>query len=63
MSELTKSLKATCSAQVYVTNKDGSYRYTPILDCGESYGTKTLSGVVQSKGTVVSGDGLYQLNG
>jgi len=63
MSELTKSLKATCSAEVYVTNNDGKYRYTPILNCGDSYTTKTLTGYVKSKGTVVSGEGLYQLNG
>lgn len=63
MSDLTKSLKVACTAKVYVTNNSNKYRYTPILDCGEKYSTKTLTGYIQSKGTVTTGDGLYQLNG
>ena len=63
MSELAKPLNASCTAEVFVTNNNGSYRYTPILNCGDKYNTKTLTGYITSKGTVVSGEGLYQLNG
>ena len=63
LNEITAKLEATCTATSVVTNKDGSYRYTVLLDCGDKYTTKTLSSYVQSAGTVTSGDGLYQLNG
>lgn len=64
MSELTKDMDgATCSAEVVVSNSNGNYRYTVLLDCGEKYSSKSLTSHIKSQPKVVSGDGLYQLNG
>lgn len=67
LSELTSKLTTeACSATIYVTyNKDtGNYRYTPILDCGESYKTETLASHIEKvEEKVYSDDGLYDMNG
>lgn len=64
MSELTSKLNATCTAKVVVTNKEGKYRYTALLDCGEKYSSKTFAEYLKTKvGTVTTGQGLYEMNG
>lgn len=65
MSELTKSMKgASCSATVIVSYVGGEYRYTPILDCGSNYVTKTLSSYIKDHENIVyTGQGLYEENG
>lgn len=65
MSELTKDMKGvTCSASVVVSYVDGEYRYTPLLNCGTAYATKTLTSYIKDNETkVYTGSGLYDLNG
>jgi hypothetical protein len=65
MSELTKKMNGvTCTATVVVTYANGEYRYTPLLDCGSNYSTKTLTSYIEENETrVYSGQGLYDLNG
>ena len=65
MNELTKKMKnVSCKATVIVSYAGGEYRYTPILDCGKDYATKTLSSYISSSvNKVYTGSGLYELNG
>jgi hypothetical protein len=65
MSELTKKMGGvSCSATVIVSYANGEYRYTPLLDCGSNYSTKTLASYIKENETrVYSGSGLYDLNG
>lgn len=65
MSELTKKMKGvTCTAKVVVSYAGGEYRYTPLLDCGSSYSTKTLTSyITENVNRVYTGSGLYDLNG
>lgn len=65
MSELTKDMKGvTCTATVIVNYSGGEYRYTPLLDCGSAYSTKTLTTYIKDNETrVYTGAGLYDLNG
>lgn len=65
MSKLTKDMKGvTCTATVMVSYADGQYRYTPLLDCGSSYATKTLASYIEeTESRVYTGQGLYDLNG
>lgn len=65
MSELTKKMKnVSCTATVIINYAGGEYRYTPLLDCGKSYSTKTLSAYIEdNEPKVYSGSGLYELNG
>lgn len=65
MSELTKDMKGvTCTASVIVSYAGGEYRYTPLLDCGSAYSTKTLTSYIKdNESRVYSGSGLYDLNG
>lgn len=65
MNELTKKMKnVSCKATVIVSYAGGEYRYTPILDCGKDYATKTLSSYISSNvNKVYTGSGLYELNG
>lgn len=65
MIELTKDLKGvTCNATVIIRYVGNEYRYTPILDCGSSYSTKTLASYIKENEKVVyTGEGLYELNG
>lgn len=65
MSELTKKMKdVTCTATVMVNYAGGEYRYTPLLNCGDSYSTKTLVSYIENNETkVLTGQGLYDLNG
>ena len=54
----------TCSAKVIISYNNGSYRYTPLLDCGDAYKSQTLASYIESKEErVYSGTGLYDLNG
>ena len=54
----------SCTATVTVTNVNYNYRYTAKLQCGEIYVTRYLQEYIQKyQGTVVSGQGLYSLNG
>lgn len=65
MNELTKKMKnVSCKATVIVSYAGGEYRYTPLLDCGKEYSTKTLSSYISSDvEKVYTGSGLYELNG
>lgn len=64
MNKLTKKLGSTCTATVIVSYAGGNYRYTPLLDCGDKYSTKTIVSHIQnSVSRVTSGEGLYELNG
>ncbi len=65
MSELTKKMDGvTCTATVMVNYAGGEYRYTPLLNCGDSYSTKTLvSHIETNESKVFNGDGLYEYNG
>lgn len=65
MAELTKGMKGvTCTASVVVSYTGGEYRYTPLLDCGSSYTTKTLTSYINDNvERVYTGSGLYDLNG
>lgn len=64
MRELTKKMKGvTCTAKVIVSYAGGNYKYTPLLDCGKSYSTKTLTSYIAANVEKVSiGSGLYDLN-
>lgn len=65
MSELTKDMKGvSCTATVMVSYAGGEYRYTPLLDCGSEYSTKTFSSYIkENEEKVYTGEGLYDLNG
>lgn len=65
MSKLTKKMKGvSCSATVIVSYAGGEYRYTPLLNCGSNYSSKTLTTYIkENEPTVFNGQGLYQLNG
>lgn len=65
MNELTKKMKnVSCKATVIVSYAGGEYRYTPLLDCGKDYSTKTLSSYIsENEPKVYNGSGLYELNG
>lgn len=65
MSELTKKMKnVSCTATVMVSYAGGEYRYTPLLNCGNAYSTRTLvSYIVANEQKVIDGTGLYDLNG
>ena len=65
MSDLTSKMKGvSCTGEVIVTKTDKTYRYAPLLNCGDSYKTYTLSSYIKEKEeTVVTGSGLYDLNG
>jgi len=58
LSEISKD--ETCTGKVVVTKNGDRYLYTPILNCGQNYITKTLVDVVKQNNPIVfSGDGLY----
>lgn len=65
MSELTKKMKnVSCTATVIVNYAAGEYRYTPLLDCGKDYLTKTFSSYISNDVVkVYTGSGLYEMNG
>lgn len=70
MSELTSDMEGvSCSATVVVSYGNGNYRYTPLLDCGDSYKSITLSSYISDTNKVerqIDGSkesGLYDLNG
>ncbi len=65
MSKLTKDMKGvTCSASVIISYVDEEHRYTVLLDCGDSYSTKTLTSYIKEhEAKVYTGQGLYDLNG
>lgn len=53
----------TCEGEVTVTNINGEYRYTSILDCGKAYRTQTLTDYIKENEKIVtSSNGLYELN-
>ena len=63
MNDLTPS-GVTCTGKVVITYNGSTYRYTPLLDCGDNYKTKTLSSYIEeNEPRVFSGVGLYDLNG
>lgn len=64
MSELTKGMDVSCSATVMVSYAGGEYRYTPLLNCGDKYSSKTLTSyIMNNESKVFTGEGLYDLNG
>ena len=52
-----------CSGRVEVTKVGDNIIYTPYLECGDNYTTKELYKAVLEQGIVISGNGLYDLNG
>lgn len=63
ISEYLKDDEILCKGSVNVTNNNGKYRYTPLLDCGKDYNYKTLLNYIQENEKIVtSGEGLYSLN-
>ena len=67
-SELMKPLSElregeNCSGRVEVTKVGDNIIYTPYLECGDNYTTKELYKAVLEQGIVISGNGLYDLNG
>lgn len=65
LSDMTSKMDGvSCTGEVVVTKTEGSYRYTPILNCGEKYKTETLVSYIKGHEQIVSADtGLYDLNG
>ena len=64
LNDLVNKDNVTCTGKVVITYNDGKYRYTPLLDCGDAYMTKTLASYIEkNEEKVFSGDGLYELNG
>ena len=62
LSEYTKK-GVSCTGKVSVTKSGNDYVYTPNLNCGESYASKTLSSaILEDSKVVTSGYGLYQMN-
>ncbi len=50
----------TCNAQVTVKNVNGTYSYTPYLDCGKDYTTKEFyKKILEDNEVVTIKDGLY----
>ena len=59
----TKEKNVTCDGKVTVTNINGNYRYTSLLDCGNTYQTKYLTEQIKDNEQIVTeGNGLYNLN-
>ena len=50
-----------CEGSVTVTNNNGYYLYTPELDCGEKFSTKTLANKIIEDNLVEDGQGLYEM--
>ena len=52
-----------CSGKVQVTKSGTDYAYTPFLNCGDSYSSKTLgSAITTDNVTTTTGYGLYSMN-
>ena len=63
ISEYIRKENVTCNGNVTVTNINGEYRYTPILDCGNQYQTVKFIDYIKKNVAIVSeGNGLYNLN-
>lgn len=63
IAEYLKDENTQCEGNVTVTNINGKYRYTPYLDCGNTYKTKRFMDYIHNTVPVVeNGNGLYQLN-
>lgn len=61
--EYLKDENSNCTGSVNVTNINGKYRYTSLLDCGDSYQTKTLIDYINKNVSITTqNDGLYNLN-
>lgn len=62
LSEYTKK-GVVCTGKVSVTKTSNDYIYTPDLNCGESYRSKTLSSaILEDSPVTTSGYGLYKLD-
>lgn len=58
-----KDKNNNCSGEVKVTNINGDYRYTVMLDCGKAHQTKKFMNYINENVNIVtSGNGLYELN-
>lgn len=64
LDELVPDENVNCTATVTVTKINTNYRYVTKLKCGDVYNTKTFTDKVKEDNPVViSGQGLYQMNG
>ena len=64
LSEYPTKDGAVCTGTVKVQNEDGTYLYSPSLNCGDSYSTILLvNKVLDDNDTVTTGDGLYVRGG
>ena len=63
LSKYVKDKNVTCTGNVVVRKQNDEYLYIPYLDCGDAYKTITLKDyIIEKKGIVDEGDGLYYLN-
>ena len=62
--EYLKDDSISCTGNIIVTKiNDNYFRYTPNLDCGETYKTNKFIDYIKSKNPIVTnGNGLYELN-
>lgn len=62
LSEYTKD-NVTCTGKVSVSKAGDEYVYTPSLNCGEAYSSKSLAtAITENSNVVTSGYGLYNIN-
>ena len=63
ITDYTKDEDIACDASVNVTNINNTYRYTPLLDCGNDYKYETIINHIKEKEKIVTEkDGLYQID-
>ena len=63
ISEYLKDDSITCTGNITITNINNTYRYVPILDCGNDYETVKFVDYLKNENPIVeAGNGLYNMN-
>lgn len=63
IADYTKDEDIACNASVNVTNINNTYRYTPLLDCGDDYKYETIiNHIKENEPIVTEKEGLYQID-
>lgn len=63
IAEYVKNEDVACKATVNVTNVNNSYRYTPLLDCGNYYKYETVVNHIKEQEPIITEkEGLYEMN-
>ena len=63
ISNLIKNNNTSCIGEVIVTNINNSYRYNPILNCGDQHESIKLTDYIKDNtNTTTTGNGLYEIN-